>query len=140
MRQHAPPLVAIVDDNASMRTAVTSLVRSLGFDAEPFPSATAFLRYPDVARVACVVVDVCMPRTSGFALQLEMLASRPGMPLILMSARSDRQTRLVAMRRGAVAFLRKPFSARLLQAALRRALAGVAAQEPHRDLSPHPPG
>jgi FixJ family two-component response regulator len=123
MGEHATPLVAIIDDDPSMRAAMTSLVRSFGCEVKAFPSATAFLRYRDVPRVVCVVVDVCMPHTSGLALQNELLNSRPEIPFIVMSARDDEVTRSMAMRRGAVAFLRKPFSGQVLQAALRRAIA-----------------
>ena len=121
--EHALPLVAIIDDDPSMRAAMTSLVRSFDCEAKAFPSATAFLCDRDVPRVVCVVVDVYMPHMNGLALQNELLASRPEIPVIVMSARDDEVTRPMAMRRGAVAFLRKPFSGRLLQAALRRAIA-----------------
>ena len=123
MGQHAIPLVAIIDDDPSMRAAMTSLIRSFGCEVKAFSSANAFLCYADVPRVMCVVVDVCMPHTSGLALQNELLTSRPEIPFIVMSARDDEVTRAMAMRRGAVAFLRKPFSGQVLQAALRRAIA-----------------
>jgi FixJ family two-component response regulator len=139
MGEHIIPCVAVVDDDPSMRAAMTSLIRSFGCEAKAFPSAAAFLRYRDVPRVVCAVVDVCMPDTSGLALQDELLASRPEIPVIMMSAHDDEVTRSMAMRRGAVAFLRKPFSDQTLQATLLRALSKPSEMESSREIRWHPP-
>jgi FixJ family two-component response regulator len=114
----------VIDDDPSMLAAMTSLIRSFGCNARAFPSAAAFLRC-NLAGVTCAVVDVRMPDISGLALQNELLDSRPEIPLIVMSAHDDELTRSMAMRRGAVAFLRKPFSGHVLHATLRRAISAA---------------
>jgi FixJ family two-component response regulator len=116
------PLVAVVDDNAALREAVESLLRSLGFAARGFESAEAFLGAG--ACTDCLILDVRLPGMSGPALHRRLRAAGDRVPVIFISAReAGGETAARALREGAIAFLRKPFPDGDLLDALRRALA-----------------
>ena len=116
--------IAIVDDDASVCRALRRLIRSLGMDAETFPSAREFLD-----RVAalppfdmdCLILDVHMPRMSGLELQTRL--GRAGRPIIFITAHDDRDARDQALAAGALAFLHKPLDEASLIESLERALA-----------------
>jgi FixJ family two-component response regulator len=119
-------LIAVVDDDAAIREAVQSLLRSVGFRAETFASAQDFLQSGRLPDMACLIVDVRMPRMSGLALQQQLTRAQCPIPIIFITAHGDAETRTRALRAGAVAFLDKPFSDEVLleevQAALPSAL------------------
>ncbi|MFF2323113.1 response regulator transcription factor [Agrobacterium sp. NPDC058088] len=103
------PVVFIVDDDVSMREALTDLFRSMKFDVEAFDSAAAFLEKANLNRHGCLLLDVRLPGTSGldFQMQLERVGNR--MPIIFMTGFGDIPMSVRAMKAGAVDFLTKPF-------------------------------
>ena len=115
-------LISIVDDDASMRDALVGLVRSLGYDARGFASAEDFLACDDLGRFSCTITDIQMPGMNGFDLK-RRLDERHGMPVIMITARSDPGLKEKATSIGAVGFLRKPFETDVLVDCLQRALA-----------------
>ena len=104
-------IVSIIDDDASVRAAMESLVRSLGFVAFVFKSAEDFLRSPRVDDSACLITDVQMPGMSGLDLQDRLIAQGNRVPIILITAFPEQTIRNRAQARGALAFLEKPFAA-----------------------------
>ena len=116
------PLIAVVDDDAAVREAVQSLLRSAGFRAAAFASAQDLLQSGSLPDTACLIVDVRMPRVSGLALQQQLTTAHCPIPIIFITAHGDAETRTRALRAGAVAFLDKPFSDEVLLRAVQAAL------------------
>jgi FixJ family two-component response regulator len=122
------PLIAIVDDDESVCIGMTSLVRSLGYEAQAYGSAEDFLASPARSDTACVISDVQMPGLSGLELQRLLVAEGGRLPIIFVTAYPDAQTRQAALQGGAMCFLSKPFDGNALIECLERALnAGNAA-------------
>ena len=115
-------LVSVVDDDESVRESLPDLLRSFGFDAEPFESGDAFLASDKLHETDCVVLDVGMPGLSGPEVQKEL--SRRGFvaPVIFITARPDGAVRSEVLGAGAVAFLVKPFSEAAIIDAINAAL------------------
>jgi FixJ family two-component response regulator len=116
------PLIAVVDDDASMRGALRNLLRSVGFRAAAFASAEEFLQAGQLQDTACVIVDVRMPRMSGLEFQRHLATIQCSVPLIFITAHGDEEARARALRAGAVDFLYKPFSEAVLLRAIQSAL------------------
>jgi FixJ family two-component response regulator len=116
------PLVAIVDDDESVRESLPDLLRGLGFVAKAFASADAFLSFKDMSQTQCLLLDVCMPGMSGPELQQELDSRGVRVPIIFITARTDASVRESLMQRGAAACLFKPFSELQLRKALDAAL------------------
>jgi len=112
-------LVAIVDDDASVRQSARRLIRALGHRAEAFGSAEEFLDSGNAKTTACLILDVRMPRVDGLELQRRLSGSE--IPIVFITARASDEEEQRALHAGAVAFLRKPVD----QAALLRALDAV---------------
>jgi len=117
------PLIAIVDDDRSVRNAVGRLLRSVGFRVAPFATAEDFLLAPQHHETACLIVDLCMPGMNGLELQRQLAARQRYLPIIFISAYSDANARAQALQAGAVAFLHKPFSNTVLLDTIYAALA-----------------
>jgi FixJ family two-component response regulator len=108
-------LVAIIDDDASVRAAIGSLVRSLGYDARSYPSAELFMLSGDVTQAACIVTDVQMPGgMSGIDLQSSLTAAGFAVPMVFVTAFPEEHIRCRAEAGGALGFLTKPFDSRTL--------------------------
>jgi len=103
------PLVLILDDDASVRHALARLIRSAGFEARTFASASEFLENGLQTEPACLVVDVRMPGQSGLDLQETLSAAGWDVPIVFITGHADVPTSVQAMRRGAIHFLEKPF-------------------------------
>jgi FixJ family two-component response regulator len=116
------PLISVVDDDESVRESLRSLLRSVGFRAEAFASAEAFLNSQHVGETECLIVDVRMPGMSGLELQHHLAATNCRLPTVFITAHGDEQTRSRALKNGAVDFLRKPFSEQELLEAVHSAL------------------
>jgi FixJ family two-component response regulator len=116
------PLVAVVDDDDSVRESLGGLFRSVGYAARGFASADAFLQSDDLTKTDCVILDVRMPGMSGLELQRRLVASHPDVPVIFMTAHDDARARSQALSGGAVDYLIKPFSEEALLDAVRAAL------------------
>jgi FixJ family two-component response regulator len=121
MNENADRLIAIVDDDVSVREATASLLRSNGFRTESFATAEAFLtsRLPAIA--ACLLLDVAMPGMTGLELQRRLIAEGRRIPIIFITAHDSQDARREAMRWGAVEFLPKPFGEEALLRAIHRA-------------------
>jgi FixJ family two-component response regulator len=103
-------LIAIVDDEESVRDATKSLVRSLGYHTSTFGSANDFLKSEQVHDTSCLITDVQMPGLSGLDLQDRLIARGHCIPIIFMTGYPNDRVRARAMKAGAVCFLNKPFS------------------------------
>ena len=119
---HATPIVFIVDDDVSVRSALKSLIESAGWVPETFASAQDFLRRPRVAAPSCLVLDVSLPDINGLELQRRVATDRTDMPIIFISGYGDVPMTVRAMKAGAVEFLMKPFKDDVLLAAIRGAI------------------
>jgi len=102
-------LIAIVDDDAGVRSAIASLVRSAGYDACTYDSGEAFLAAAEMDRTDCLIVDMNMPGMSGLDLQTRLREAGCPVPVVIITARPTPQIQAEAERRGAVAFFAKPF-------------------------------
>jgi len=117
------PLIAIVDDDASICDALTSLLRAVGWRAEGFASAEAFLQSGQVHTTACLLLDVRLPGGSGLELQQQLRSSQARIPIIFITAHGNEAMRAQALQAGAVAFFAKPFNDTALLEAIHTALA-----------------
>jgi FixJ family two-component response regulator len=114
--------VYVVDDNPSVRKALSRLFRSLGHDVEAFASAKQFLMAEPDGYPACVVLDVRMPRMSGLDLQHELADMDSDLPIVFITGHGDIDMAVQAMKDGAVDFLPKPFDDQDLIDSVARAL------------------
>jgi FixJ family two-component response regulator len=101
--------VFVVDDDASVREALDSLIRSVGLRVETFSSARDFLRYQRPEGPACLVLDVRLPDRSGLQVQRELAAAGYSLPIIFITGHGDIPMSVRAMKAGAIEFLTKPF-------------------------------
>lgn len=115
-------LIAVVDDDESLRTAIHSLLRSMGFDVEVFPSAEAFLGSESLGHTACLISDIQMPGTTGLDLHRELTASGATIPTILITGYPDERLRTDSPPPGVLCYLTKPFEDNDLLACLRSIL------------------
>ena len=100
--------ISIVDDDASIREALKSLMRAVRFDVEVFASAEEFLASERLNDTACLILDVTLPGMSGFELQNRLNAESRAIPIIFITAHSDEVSRERALKGGATDFLSKP--------------------------------
>jgi FixJ family two-component response regulator len=117
-----PPVISVVDDDASVRVGIENLLTSLGYTVHTFASAEEFLRSARLDNTSCVIADVQMPGTSGVELHGLMLARGHHVPFIFITAFPDEAVRARALKAGAVGFLTKPFDRRTLIVSLDTAL------------------
>ena len=103
------PVVFVVDDDLSIRDALTSLIRSVGLRVETFGSAREFLTRQPPDAPGCLVLDVRLPGLSGLDLQRELAEAQITMPIIFITGHGDIPMTVQAMKAGAVEFLTKPF-------------------------------
>ena len=122
LERPAGPTVFVVDDDASMRDAISSLIRSVGLRVELFPSAKEFLRKERPDGPACLVLDVRLPGLSGLELQRELALANNPVPIIFITGHGDIPMSVQAMKAGAVEFLQKPFRDQDLLDAIQHAI------------------
>lgn len=103
------PMVFVVDDDASMRGAVSNLIRSVGFQVEAFTSAQEFLASTRPDTPCCLILDVRLPQVSGLDIQAELTKAQIHIPIIFVTGHGDVPMSVKAMKAGAVEFLTKPF-------------------------------
>ena len=127
MRQTAP-VIAVIDDDASVRRALQRLLQSAGFTVETFATAREFLEADSWAQTGCLVLDVHLPGMSGYQLQEHLAASGVVIPIVFITAYDDASTRERVERSGAVGYLRKPFDQETLIEAIRRAIGQDASE------------
>jgi FixJ family two-component response regulator len=130
-RSEPKPIVYVVDDDASVRDALSSLFRSVGLRVEVFASAPEFLaiKLPEVT--SCLVVDIRLPGLSGLDFQAELAKAKILLPIIFITGHGDIPMSVRAMKAGAVEFLTKPFRDQDLLDAVQVAL------DRHRTLYEH---
>ena len=116
------PTVFVVDDDPSLRTAVSRLIGSVGLPVRTFGSAGDFLAGVDVSLPGCIVLDVRMPGASGLDLQDQLVAGGYTLPVIFVSAHADVALTVRAMRKGALQVFTKPFDDQALLDAIHEAL------------------
>ena len=115
--------VCIVDDDASVREAVGSLLRSAGLTVETFGSAREFLASPRRDAPSCLVLDVELPGQSGLDLQQELIKGNVRVPIIFLTGRGDIPMSVRAIRAGALDFLTKPVDVDQLLGAIEKGIA-----------------
>jgi FixJ family two-component response regulator len=116
------PLIAIVDDDESIRDTTKDLLESAGFSAAAFARAASLLKSRRLSRISCLIADMCMPKMTGLDLHRHLVATNRVIPTIIMTAYPDEQTQAQAIRGNVVAYLIKPFAAEELLACVRRAV------------------
>jgi FixJ family two-component response regulator len=116
------PLVSVVDDDESLRDSLPDLVREFGYSAQAFSSAEAFLASDYVDRTGCLILDVATPGMTGPDLQRELSRRRREIPIIFITASTDKTVRTRLLEQGAVECLFKPFSDTALLEALNAAI------------------
>ena len=115
-------LVAILDDDDSVRGALQGLLKVVGLPAQAFASAEEFLQSGQQHLIACLIADIRMPGMSGLELQAQLNAEHCRIPIIFITAHGDTKMRMQALRAGAVEFLTKPFNDEVLLESVRTAL------------------
>jgi FixJ family two-component response regulator len=108
-QSQAPPIVYVVDDDRLIRDMLSSLFRSVGLRVRLFESAQELLQSELEDAPGCLVLDIRLPRLSGFDLQAELAKSNIKIPIIFLTGHGDISTSVRAMKGGAVDFLTKPF-------------------------------
>jgi len=103
------PMVFVVDDDASVRDALSNLFRSVGLRVKVFTSAHEFLQYKLPDAPSCLILDIRLPRVSGLDFQAELAKAGIHIPIIFMTGHGDIPMTVRAMKAGAVDFLTKPF-------------------------------
>lgn len=122
MTRNGPQLIAVVDDEGSVREAVERLLRASGLTVKTFASAEDFLKSGQLNATACLVTDIRMPGLSGLDLLSELNSKHLPIPTIFITAHADETLRMQAMRAGAVKFLAKPVDGTTLLASIQAAL------------------
>lgn len=125
------PLIRVVDDDASFRTALSRLLRAAGFETRGYASAAEFLE-GNPTDPGCVVLDVQMPGLNGLDLQKALAAMEEPLPVIFLTGHGDIPMSVQALKAGAVDFLTKPVSRKSVLPAVHNALALDAAQRSAR--------
>ena len=117
------PLVAIVDDDKSIRNATQDLLKAAGFSTATFEDAESFLGSASRASASCVVADMRMPGMTGLELYQELVASGHGIPTVIITAHPEELTQARAREAGITCYLTKPFAPDELLECVREALA-----------------
>jgi FixJ family two-component response regulator len=115
-------MVAIVDDDELMRSALQGMLKSVGLPSQAFASAEEFLQSGQQQQTACLITDIRMPGMSGLELQAKLNAQHFRIPTIFITAHGDTKMRMQALRAGAVEFLAKPFDDEVLLESVRAAM------------------
>jgi RNA polymerase sigma factor (sigma-70 family) len=116
------PVIFVVDDDASVRDAISNLLESVGLHGETFASADEFLRAPRPEAPSCLILDVKLPGRNGLEVQEELETIGIRIPIVFITAHGDVPMTSRAMKAGAVDFLAKPFQKKDLLDAVREAL------------------
>ena len=116
------PVVAVVDDDRSVRRALRRVIQADGYTVETFEAAEGFLDWLPQSRPACLVLDIFLDGMSGFDLQNRLAADGVRVPIIFMTAHDDPMTRERVEKSGTDGYLWKPFDDQALLGAIRRAV------------------
>ena len=118
----ARALVAVVDDDESVRESLPDLLSEFGFRTQAFSSAEEFLTSDSIDQTKCLILDIAMPGMTGLELQQQLNNYERKIPIIFITAQKDREIQDRALEQGAVSFLLKPFSDTALLDALNKAV------------------
>lgn len=121
----ARPLIAIVDDDESVRESLPDLLREFGYAARAFASAEEFLSCDCIPDTRCLILDVAMPGMSGPELHRELVLRGHTIPVIFITALGDKSLSPCVLQQGVIACLIKPFSEHDLHGALTAVLQGT---------------
>ena len=116
------PVIAIVDDDPSVREGLKSLIRSAGWSVETFASAQEFLARPRANVPSCLILDLQLPDLSGLDLQKRMAATDLEIPIVFLTGHGDIPASVQAMKAGALEFLTKPVDEQDLLRAIQEAI------------------
>ena len=116
------PQVYLIDDDASVRKSVARLLRTAAYQVEVHSSAEEFLETCQMAEHGCILLDLRMPGLSGEGLQDRLRTMKEALPVIVITGHGDEVVRASMLKKGAVAFLAKPFDDQELLAAIEAAL------------------
>ena len=128
-QMNSKPLIAIVDDDSSVRESTQLLLRSAGYRAEVFASAREFLDSARHSETVCLILDVRMPGMDGLELQRRLNEAERQIPIIFITAQATESEEQRARKGGAVDFLRKPVNDEKLLSAIQTALKGKGNNE-----------
>jgi CheY-like chemotaxis protein len=120
--QSMPDLIAVIDDDKSVRNSVKTLLRSAGYRVDTFESAETFLESGAAAETGCLILDVRMPGMGGLELQVRLNDSNTQVPIIFITAHDEGQLRQQVIQAGAVDMLHKPFAPNMLLSTVQTAL------------------
>lgn len=121
-------LIAVIDDDKSVRNSVKTLLRSAGYSVATFESAEAFLESGAAAETGCLILDVRMPGMGGLELQVRLHETKTAVPIIFITAHDEGPLRDQVIQAGAVDLLHKPFAPNTLLSTVQAALGRVAQQ------------
>ena len=116
------PLISIVDDDEEVRTAIESLVMSLGLEARTYASAESFLQSSSLSETACLILDVQMPTMNGVELHTRLSELGLDIPIIFITAYPDKVDRALGLNDGIICMLHKPFNEERLVEGIEEAL------------------
>jgi FixJ family two-component response regulator len=116
------PLIAVIDDDDPFRDALVEALLSLGYEAQGFASAEEFVKADGQVACDCVITDIHMPGMSGFDLKRLLTALGSGVPVIMITARTEPDLEARTAASGAICLLKKPFETAALLEGLNRAL------------------
>lgn len=122
--ESSPRTVAIVEDDPSMRRSIERLLNANGLETEGYDSAETFLARDTAGAIGCLVLDIHLGNMSGIQLRLRLRDSHAVLPVVFITAVDDEGLEAEARDAGCVAYLHKPFAAKLLLAAIDEALSG----------------
>lgn len=128
-KTRSDPVVCIVDDDESVRKALSRLIESLGMRVEAFASPEDFLGRAVDEQIACLLLDIQLPGMDGFELRDRTVEAGLDSPVIFITAHPDDRTRARAAKADAVAYLEKPFDDQALLDALEAALERIVGGE-----------
>jgi FixJ family two-component response regulator len=109
MKENKQITIFVIDDDPSVRKALSLLLRSEGYDAEVFDSAESFLKRRRYFGMGCIVLDIRMKAMNGLELQDELNKRKMPLPIVFITGHGDIPTSVKVMQKGAVNFLTKPF-------------------------------
>ena len=116
------PRIVVIDDDESVRKALKSLIRAIGYSADVFGSAEAFLKSDVIQTTSCLITDVQMPEMGGIELQRRLSAAGHRTPIIFVTGSPNEKPRARVLRDGAIGYLSKPVSENSLLDSLNKAL------------------
>ena len=123
------PIVFVIDDDGSIRAAISSLIRSVGLRVEVFASVSEFLAHKRSSTTSCLILDVRLPGVSGLEFQSELAKADAEIPIIFLTGHGDIPMTVKAMKAGAIEFLTKPFRDQDLLDAIQVALERARVKE-----------